>query len=84
MIDAEIKTIIGEQYSRARTLLEEHREVMHSIVAVLLEHETLTGEEFQILLEGGDLPNRDSEPEKSERPENTPERPAPQIKLKPA
>jgi cell division protease FtsH len=84
MIDAEIKMIISEQYARSKSLLENHHETMHHIVAVLLERETLTGEEFQCLLEGGELPIEPSMPEWNETPENTPERPVPQIKLKPA
>jgi cell division protease FtsH len=83
-IDGEIKDIIDEQYSRVKTLLENHHEVLHSIVAVLLERETLTGEEFQCLLEGGELPEEPSMPQWNETPESNPERPTPQIKLKPA
>jgi cell division protease FtsH len=84
IIDEEVKAIISYQYARAKALLDEHREMMHRVADVLLERETLTGEEFQYLLEGGDLPDLHSEPEKIETPESTPERPAPQIKLKPA
>jgi cell division protease FtsH len=87
-IDEEVKAIMEVQYERARTLLEQNREVMHTIVAVLLERETLTGEEFQCLLEGGELPELESEAERPEPPteisENGLERPPPQIKLKPA
>jgi cell division protease FtsH len=87
-IDEEIKEIMEVQYGRARAVLEQHREVMHTIVTVLLERETLTGEEFQCLLEGGELPELESEAERPEPPTEVSdsglERPAPQIKLKPA
>ena len=84
-IDEEVKAIISYQYARAKSLLENHWQVMHSIVAVLLERETLTGEEFQCLLEGGELPEVTSEPEwTTTAPEDNLERPTPQIKLKPA
>jgi cell division protease FtsH len=84
MIDEEVKAIISYQYARAKSLLDEHREMMHRVADVLLERETLTGEEFQCLLEGGELPEEIAEPVWPETPESNPERPAPQIKLKPA
>ena len=55
-IDSEVKEIIEMQYARVLGLLQTHRSGMQRIVRVLLERETLTGEEFQIVLEGGELP----------------------------
>ena len=56
VIDSEVKTIIDEQYSRIRFLLEENREVLDTVAEVLLERETLHADEFDILMQGGELP----------------------------
>ncbi len=56
VIDSEVKTIIDEQYSRIRLLLKENQEVLDTIVKVLLERETLHADEFDILMQGGELP----------------------------
>ena len=58
-IDSEVKEIIEMQYARVLGLLQTHRSGMQRIVRVLLERETLTGEEFQIVLEGGELPEEE-------------------------
>ena len=60
-IDAEVKSIIEDQYSRVKHLLEQHRNAMDRIVAVLLERETLTGDEFNTVFDGGLLPEEPSE-----------------------
>jgi cell division protease FtsH len=84
-IDLEIQAIIGEQYARVRAVLDGQRAKMHAIVAVLLERESLTGEEFQCMLEGGELPEIEREtPEPVAGASDGGERPTPQIKLKPA
>jgi cell division protease FtsH len=49
-IDAEIKTIITNNYSRVKGLIEEHRDHMKAIVDVLLEKETLDSAEFDAIL----------------------------------
>ena len=58
-IDSEVKEIIEVQYARVLELLSTHRSGMERIVRVLLARETLTGEEFQIVLEGGELPEEE-------------------------
>jgi cell division protease FtsH len=62
MIDEEVKAIISYQYARAKALLDEHREMMHRVADVLLERETLTGEEFVIVMNGGVLPAEELPP----------------------
>jgi cell division protease FtsH len=49
-IDAELKRIITDQYSRVKQLIEEHLAHMHAIVEVLLEKETLDAAEFDAIL----------------------------------
>jgi cell division protease FtsH len=61
-IDEEVKAIISYQYARAKALLDEHREMMHRVADVLLERETLTGEEFVIVMNGGVLPEEELPP----------------------
>ena len=60
IIDTEVKAIIDAQYSRIIDILEEQREVLEGIVAVLLERETLHAEEFAALMRGETLPPLDS------------------------
>jgi cell division protease FtsH len=62
VIDAEVKRIILEQYGRARQLLEKHMEDLKRVAEALLVHETLNGEEIDVLSKGGTLPQRPSRP----------------------
>jgi len=45
-IDAEVKAIIDAGYRRCQEVLEAHREQMESVASYLLEHETMSGEDF--------------------------------------
>jgi cell division protease FtsH len=76
-IDSEVKGIIENQYLRVKTLLETNRELMERVVAVLMERETLGAEEFQVLLEGGDLPPDENHPPRN--PQNPAKQPEPFI-----
>ncbi len=60
IVDAEVKSIIEEQYVRVKHLLEQHRHAMDRVVTVLLERETLNGEEFSTVFDGGILPEEPS------------------------
>ncbi len=60
VIDTEVKSIIDAQYSRIIDMLEEQREVLETIVEVLLERETLHADEFAMLMRGETLPPLDS------------------------
>jgi cell division protease FtsH len=51
-IDSEIRRIIDTTYGRARQILSERIEDLHTIARGLLEYETLSGEEIQNLLKG--------------------------------
>ncbi len=84
LIDLEVKQIIETQYARVETLLKENREAMHRIVRVLIERESLTGEEFQMVLEGQELPPMDEPEPRREPPSEEPERPAPPPVLRPS
>ena len=59
MIDNEIRRIIEEAEATAREVLNEHLEDLHKVAKGLLEYETLSGDEVQMLL-------RDEEIDRSE------------------
>jgi cell division protease FtsH len=61
IIDQEIKAVIDSQYVRVLKLLEEKRDVLDTIVEVLLERETLHAEEFAMLMRGEPLPEHEPE-----------------------
>ena len=52
IIDEEIKSIIDKAYDRAKTILTENIDKLHSVAGVLLEKEKITGEEFAKIFEG--------------------------------
>ena len=55
-IDNEIRDIVDEAYETARRILTEHMDQLHTVAAVLMEREKISGEEFKTLMEGGKLP----------------------------
>jgi len=52
MIDAEVKRIVVDCASRARSILEEQLAKLHRLAKALLEHESLDGEEIARVLAG--------------------------------
>ena len=48
-IDDEVRRIIDECYAKARAIIEEHRDVLDSCAALLLEKEKISGAEFEAL-----------------------------------
>lgn len=52
-IDKEIRRIVEQGYTRAKDLLEEHREQLETLAKALLEYETLSGDEIKTLMAGG-------------------------------
>lgn len=55
-IDREMKRIIHEAHDKAKQLITDHMDILLRVADALLERETLTGEEFEILFNGGELP----------------------------
>jgi cell division protease FtsH len=71
-IDSEVRRIIEETYSRAKQILSDKIEDLHTLAKGLLEYETLTGDELKGLMRG-------------ERPVRTPyEEPESQTQTRPA
>lgn len=54
-IDGEIRRIIDEQYSRAKHLLETHRQALDTLAAALMEHETVEGKHVNEILQHGEI-----------------------------
>jgi len=55
-IDAEVRAIVEGCYAKTRTLLSENVAMLHAIAKALLERETISGADIDLLLQGKDLP----------------------------
>ncbi len=55
-IDLEIRGLVDDCYERARRLITEHRDRLELLAETLLERETLTAEEIQIIVKEGVVP----------------------------
>ncbi len=56
IIDNEVRKILTEAYQRAENLLNEKIDLLHKTSKILLERETLEGEELDMLIRGEELP----------------------------
>lgn len=54
-VDEEVSKILDKCYAETKKLLKNKLKDLHKLAQVLLERETLTGEEIKIVLEGGVL-----------------------------
>ena len=61
-VDDEVARVIDTAYQRAKKVLLENRPLLDAIAAALLERETLSREDFAILIKGDSLPPRQSLP----------------------
>jgi len=83
-IDDEVRKIINECYARCLELIEKNLDKLEYIAKVLLEREEISGEEFDIVFNGGELPVISFEvPENDKVPEeiNTEQKSETQIDL---
>lgn len=55
-VDAEVKRIVEEAHERCRKLLEDNAEILHRIAQALLERETISGDDLDLLMDGKPLP----------------------------
>ena len=60
LIDAEIKRIVTEGHAKAKELIVEHIDTLHRLAEALLERETLTGVEVELIMEGKTLPSQEN------------------------
>ena len=51
-IDEEVKLLIDRAYAQCKQLLQEHEDQLQAVVAYLLEHESMTGEQFDACMKG--------------------------------
>ena len=58
LVDAEVSRVIGDAHARAKAVLAENLDLLHSIAGSLLERETLAREDIQRLVRGEVLPPR--------------------------
>ncbi len=58
LVDAEVTRVLNLSYQRARETLEENLDLLHAIAAGLLDRETLTFDDIQVLVRGESLPPR--------------------------
>jgi cell division protease FtsH len=55
-IDEEVSELIHQGYEKAKKLISEHLDEMHAAAAILLQKETITGEEFMKVLQQYEKP----------------------------
>ena len=60
LVDAEVKRIVEEAHARCVKLLEDNRATLDRIAQALLERETISGEELDLLMENKPLPPLDA------------------------
>src|SRR5580765_3214244 len=60
LVDREVKAVIDNAYERAKQTLEANLALLHQVAAALLERETLTGVDIEMLARGETLPPRSS------------------------
>jgi cell division protease FtsH len=85
-IDDEVSRIVSEQFKRARHILEENKDKVETLAAALLDRESIDAQEFEMLMQGRDLPEievevdhslSDDAPAESEPREASPDVPEP-------
>ncbi len=59
-VDAEVKRIVQEAHERCRKLLEDNADALHRIANALLERETISGDDLDLLMENKPLPALES------------------------
>ena len=59
MIDNETRSLIEEAEKKATKILTDNIDVLHRVSSALLEYETLSGDEVQLLVDGGTIDRSD-------------------------
>ncbi|HEX6535361.1 MAG TPA: ATP-dependent zinc metalloprotease FtsH [Gemmatimonadaceae bacterium] len=58
LVDAEVTRLLNDSYSRAKQTLTDNIDLLHAVAGALLERETLTSEDLDLLVRGEKLPPR--------------------------
>jgi cell division protease FtsH len=67
-VDAEIRSILDEQYALARKLIEDNRDKVEAMAAALLELETIDADQINDIMEG--------KPPRPPKPSSAPPKPS--------
>jgi len=79
-IDAEIRNIADEAYTKAKELIEANKDKLEKIAKALLKYETLDANDVKLIIEGGELDKPTvadllaAEQAKAEKPETEPKK----------
>ncbi|HKV28704.1 MAG TPA: ATP-dependent zinc metalloprotease FtsH [Candidatus Acidoferrales bacterium] len=79
-IDNEVRSIVTAAYTRARNILETHRDALERVAQALLVREVLDANELKLLMDGKSLPDKPLPPPPSAPPVPSKE---PQLALRP-
>ena len=79
-IDGEVRGIVTGAYTRARNILETHRDALERVARGLLEREVLDANELRLLIDGKPLPDKIPPPPPAAPPVPSKE---PQLSLRP-
>jgi cell division protease FtsH len=71
-VDEEIRRIVDESYEKARRILTENIDQLHTLAKGLLEYETLSGEDINRLLRGDSIIRDDERESYSAAPPRQP------------
>jgi len=67
MIDREITSFVKTAYENAKRILNKHNDQLHKLAETLLEYESISGEEMQMILEGKAIVRKGSGGDKTPR-----------------
>ena len=59
-IDDEVKTLIDKAYDHCKQILSDNSDKLHALVDYLLEHESMSGEQFTACMEGKEIQEESS------------------------
>ncbi len=59
LVDSEVKGIINEARTRCHDILQENIKYLHAIAEALLERETISGDDLELILNNKSLPPLD-------------------------
>ena len=51
-IDDEVKALIDRAYAHCKNILTENSDKLNAVVDFLMEHESMTGEQFEAIMQG--------------------------------
>ncbi len=70
LIDKEVKGIVSNAFDRARGILAENEDTLHTMADALLEREILDRDELEMIIDGKALPPEEEEPASTGHPDS--------------